>query len=140
MADLRTDEIADRVLDEECQRYIFNLRAWWVRKNGDVRLPPDEAMMACIEGHVEPVLRIIDEFRSNILNTAGALSIDGKKFTADTNERLGRALRQALKDEARKTGLELEMKIDLSKSDSPFINPALLSNQFRKGSKKPRAE
>ena len=121
MADLRTDEIDDRVLDEECQRYILNLRAWWVRKNGGVRLPPDEAMMTCIEGHVEPELNIIDEFRSNILNLAGALSIDGKKFTVDTNEPLGRALRQALKDEARKTGLELEMKIDLSQSESLFI-------------------
>ena len=44
-----------------------------------------------------------DDFRREIMNYIGALAVEGKKFTYDTNERLHRALEQKLFEDQKDT-------------------------------------
>ncbi|MCL4267578.1 MAG: serine protein kinase [Anaerolineae bacterium] len=89
--------------------------------------PPDERLMRAIEEKIEIPESRKDDFRREIMNYIGALAIDGKQFTWDSNERLRRALELKLfedqKDSIKLTSLvsnvidqETQEKIEVVKS------------------------
>src|SRR5207247_8401722 len=53
---------------------------------------PDERLMRSIEEKIDIPESRKDDFRREIMNYIGALSLDGKKFDYRTNERLQKAL------------------------------------------------
>lgn len=88
---------------------------------------PDERLMRSIEEKIEISDSRKDDFRREIMNYIGALAIDGKPFTWDSNERLRRALELKLfedqKDSIKLTSLvsnvidqETQEKIEVVKS------------------------
>ncbi len=89
--------------------------------------PPDERLMRSIEEKIEIPESRKDDFRREIMNYIGALAIDGKQFSWDSNERLRRALELKLfedqKDSIKLTSLvsnvidqETQEKIEIVKS------------------------
>ncbi|MDX1379296.1 MAG: hypothetical protein R3307_10625, partial [Anaerolineales bacterium] len=89
--------------------------------------PPDERLMRSIEEKIEIPESRKDDFRREIMNYIGAMAIDGKQFTWDSNERLRRALELKLfedqKDSIKLTSLvsnvidqETQEKIEIVKS------------------------
>ncbi len=112
--------------------YIDNVKAYTQRQK--VRNPytgqdepPDERLMRSIEEKIEIPESRKDDFRREIMNYIGALAIEGKKFTWDSNERLRRALELKLfedqKDSIKLTSLvsnvidqETQEKIEVVKS------------------------
>ena len=88
---------------------------------------PDERLMRSIEEKIEiPEIRK-DDFRREIMNYIGALSLEGKKFDYKTNERLHKALELKLfedqKDSIKLTSLvssvvdkDTQEKIDIVKT------------------------
>ncbi len=88
---------------------------------------PDERLMRSIEEKIEIPDSRKDDFRREIMNYIGALAIDGKQFSWDSNERLRRALELKLfedqKDSIKLTSLvsnvidqETQEKIEVVKS------------------------
>jgi serine protein kinase len=88
---------------------------------------PDERLMRSIEEKIEIPESRKDDFRREIMNYIGALAIDGKQFSWDSNERLRRALELKLfedqKDTIKLTSLvsnvidqETQEKIEIVKS------------------------
>ncbi|MCB8968774.1 MAG: serine protein kinase [Chloroflexota bacterium] len=112
--------------------YIDNVKAYTQKQK--VRNPytgqdeaPDERLMRSIEEKIEIPESRKDDFRREIMNYIGALAIDGKQFTWDSNERLRRALELKLfedqKDSIKLTSLvsnvidpETQEKIEVVKS------------------------
>lgn len=112
--------------------YIDNVKAYTQRQK--VRNPytgqdepPSERLMRSIEEKIEIPDSRKDDFRREIMNYIGALAIDGKVFTWDSNERLRRALELKLfedqKDSIKLTSLvsnvidkETQEKIEVVKS------------------------
>lgn len=112
--------------------YIDNVKAYTQKQK--VRNPftgqdeaPDERLMRSIEEKIEIPESRKDDFRREIMNYIGALAIDGKKFSWDSNERLRRALELKIfedqKDSIKLTSLvsnviddETQEKIDVVKS------------------------
>lgn len=89
--------------------------------------PPDERLMRSIEEKIEIPESRKDDFRREMMNYIGALALEGKSFTWDSNERLQRALELKLfedqKDSIKLTSLvsnvidrETQEKIDIVKS------------------------
>ena len=87
---------------------------------------PDERLMRSIEEKIDIPDSRKDDFRREIMNYIGALSIDGKKFDYKTNERLYKALELKLfedqKDSIKLTSLvsnvvdaDTQQKIDVVK-------------------------
>ena len=77
--------------------YIDNIKAYTQKQK--VRNPytgqdepPDERLMRSIEEKIEIPESRKDDFRREIMNYIGALAIDGKTFSWDSNDRLRRAL------------------------------------------------
>jgi serine protein kinase len=77
--------------------YIDNVKAYTQRQR--VRNPytgqdepPDERLMRSIEEKIDIPESRKDDFRREIMNYIGALAIDGRTFTWDSNERLRKAL------------------------------------------------
>ena len=115
-----------------CGNYIDNLKAYTQREK--VRNPytgqdeePDERLMRSIEEKIDIPESRKDDFRREIMNYIGALSLEGKKFNYKTNERLHKALELKLfedqKDSIKLTSLvssvvgkETQEKIDVVKS------------------------
>jgi serine protein kinase len=115
-----------------CGNYIDNIKAYTQKQK--VRNPytgqdesPDERLMRSIEEKIEIPESRKDDFRREIMNYIGALSLDGKTFSWDSNERLRRALEMKLfedqKDSIKLTSLvsnvidgETQEKIDVVKS------------------------
>ncbi len=64
---------------------------------------PDERLMRSIEDKIEIPESRKDDFRQEIMNYIGALSLDGKKFEYNTNARLYRALELKLFEDQRDT-------------------------------------
>jgi serine protein kinase len=111
--------------------YIDNVKAYTQRQR--VRNPftgqdepPDERLMRSIEEKIDIPESRKDDFRREIMNYIGALAIDGKTFSWDSNERLRRALELKLfedqKDSIKLTSLvsnvidrETQQKIDVVK-------------------------
>jgi serine protein kinase len=114
-----------------CGNYIDNIKAYTQKEK--VRNPftgqneePDERLMRSIEGKIDIPDSRKDDFRREIMNYIGALSIDGKKFDYKTNERLNKALELKLfedqKDSIKLTSLvsnvideDTQKKIDVVK-------------------------
>ncbi|MEK7325643.1 MAG: serine protein kinase [Chloroflexota bacterium] len=112
--------------------YIDNIKAYTQRQK--VRNaytgqdePPDERLMRSIEEKIEIPEARKDDFRREIMNYIGALAIDGKTFSWDSNDRLRRALELKLfedqKDSIKLTSLvsnvidsETQEKIEVVKS------------------------
>jgi serine protein kinase len=114
-----------------CGNYIDHVKAYTQKEK--VKNPftgqydqPDERLMRSIEEKIDIPESRKDDFRREIMNYIGALSIDGKKFDYKTNERLYKALELKLfedqKDSIKLTSLvsnvvdaETQQKIDVVK-------------------------
>jgi len=114
-----------------CGNYIDNVKAYTQREKvknsftGQYQ-EPDERLMRSIEQKIDIPDSRKDDFRREIMNYIGALSIDGKTFDYKTNERLYKALELKLfedqKDSIKLTSLvskvvdaETQAKIDVVK-------------------------
>jgi serine protein kinase len=114
-----------------CANYIDNVKAYTQREKVKNKFTgqyeePDERLMRSIEEKIDIPESRKDDFRREIMNYIGALSIDGKKFDYMTNERLHKALQLKLfedqKDSIKLTSLvsnvvdaETQQKIDVVK-------------------------
>jgi serine protein kinase len=114
-----------------CGNYIDNIKAYTQREKVKNSFTgqydePDERLMRSIEEKIEIPESRKDDFRREIMNYIGALSIDGKKFDYKTNERLYKALELKLfedqKDSIKLTSLvsnvvdaQAQEKIDVVK-------------------------
>jgi len=84
-----------------CANYIDNVRAYTLKEKVKNRYTgrdeePDERLMRSIEEKIDIPDSRKDDFRREIMNYIGALAIEGKKFSYDTNDRLRRALEMKL--------------------------------------------
>ncbi|MFH1018626.1 MAG: serine protein kinase [Pseudomonadota bacterium] len=114
-----------------CSNYIDNVKACTQRekvrnKYTGATDEPDERLMRSIEEKIDIPESRKDDFRREIMNYIGALSLDGKTFNYKTNERLYKALELKLfedqKDSIKLTSLvssvvdkETQEKIDVVK-------------------------
>ena len=114
-----------------CGNYIDNVKAYTQREKVKNKFTgeneePDERLMRSIEEKIDIPDSRKDDFRREIMNYIGALSIDGKKFDYRSNERLHKALELKLfedqKDSIKLTSLvsnvvdaETQQKIDVVK-------------------------
>ncbi len=115
-----------------CGNYIDNVKAYTQRERVKNSFTgqydePDERLMRSIEEKIDIPDARKDDFRREIMNYIGALSIDGKTFDYRTNERLNKALELKLfedqKDTIKLTSLvsnvvdaDTQAKIDVVKS------------------------
>ncbi|GJM18236.1 MAG: serine protein kinase [Phycisphaeraceae bacterium] len=91
-----------------CTNYIENVRAYTqkervVNKYTGKDEEPDERLMRSIEDKIDIPESRKDDFRQEIMNYIGALSLDGKKFEYNTNARLYKALELKLFEDSRDT-------------------------------------
>ncbi|HEY4232700.1 MAG TPA: serine protein kinase [Lacipirellulaceae bacterium] len=114
-----------------CGNYIDNVKAYTQKERVKNRFTgqneePDERLMRSIEDKIDIPDSRKDDFRREIMNYIGALSIDGKTFNYKTNERLCKALELKLfedqKDSIKLTSLvsnvvdaDTQQKIDVVK-------------------------
>jgi serine protein kinase len=122
----------DSALSRLCGNYIDNVKAYTqkerVRNHFTGRDDePDERLMRSIEDKIEIPESRKDDFRREIMNYIGALSLEGRKFDYKTNERLHKALELKLfedqKDSIKLTSLvssvtdkDTQEKIDIVKT------------------------
>jgi serine protein kinase len=122
----------ESALHRLCGNYIDNVKAYTQKER--VRNPftgmdeeADERLMRAIEEKIEIPDSRKDDFRREIMNYIGALSLDGRKFDYKTNERLHKALELKLfedqKDSIKLTSLvssvvdkDTQEKIDIVKT------------------------
>ena len=79
-----------------CGNYIDNVKAYTQREKVKNKYTgqteePDERLMRSIEEKIDIPESRKDDFRREIMNYIGALSLDGKRFDYKTNERLQKA-------------------------------------------------
>ncbi len=91
-----------------CANYIENVRAYTqkervLNKYTGKDEEPDERLMRAIEEKIDIPESRKDDFRQEIMNYIGALSLDGKKFEYNTNARLYKALELKLFEDSRDT-------------------------------------
>ena len=119
-------------LSRLCGNYIDNVKAYTQREKVRNKYTgqteePDERLMRSIEEKIDIPESRKDDFRREIMNYIGALSLDGKKFDYRTNERLQKALELKLfqdqKDTIKLTSLvssvvdkDTQEKIDIVKA------------------------
>ncbi len=119
-------------LSRLCGNYIDNVKAYTQREKVKNKYTgqteePDERLMRSIEEKIDIPESRKDDFRREIMNYIGALSLDGKRFDYKTNERLQKALELKLfqdqKDTIKLTSLvssvvdkDTQEKIDIVKS------------------------
>lgn len=119
-------------LNRLCANYIDNVKAYTLKEKVKNKFTgqdeePDERLMRSIEERIDIPETRKDDFRREIMNYIGALSLDGKKFDYRTNERLQKALEMKLfedqKDTIKLTSLisnvidaDTQEKIDIVKS------------------------
>ena len=122
----------EEALTRLCSNYIDNVKAYTQRekvRNKFTGHPdePDERLMRSVEEKIDIPDTRKDDFRREIMNYIGALSLDGKTFNYRTNERLQKALEMKLfedqKDTIKLTSLvsnvvdaDTQQKIDIVKS------------------------
>jgi serine protein kinase len=115
-----------------CSNYIDNVKAYTQKEKVKNKFTgedeqPDERLMRSIEERIDIPETRVDDFRREIMNYIGALSLDGKSFDYRTNERLQKALELKLfedqKDTIKLTSLvsntvdaDTQEKIDIVKS------------------------
>lgn len=80
-----------------CANYIDNLKAYTQKERVRNQFTgndeePDERLMRSIEEKIEIPESRKDDFRREIMNYIGALSLEGKKFNYKMNERLHKAI------------------------------------------------
>jgi len=88
--------------------YVDNVRAYTLKEKVKNRYTgrdeePDERLMRSIEEKIEIPESRKDDFRREIMNFIGALALEGKRFTYDTNDRLRRALELKLFEDKKDT-------------------------------------
>ncbi|MCE9546089.1 MAG: serine protein kinase [Planctomycetia bacterium] len=88
--------------------YIDNVKAYTQREKVKNKFTgqydePDERLMRSIEEKIDVPDSRKDDFRREIMNYIGALSIDGKQFNYKTNERLHKALELKLFEDQKDT-------------------------------------
>jgi serine protein kinase len=114
-----------------CANYIDNVKAYTQRERVKNKFTgayeePDERLMRSVEEKIDIPDSRKDDFRREMMNYIGALSIDGKTFDYKTNERLFKALQLKLfedqKDSIKLTSLvskvvdqDTQAKIDVVK-------------------------
>jgi serine protein kinase len=114
-----------------CSNYIDNVKAYTQKERVKNKYTgqdeePDERLMRSIEEKIDIPDSRKDDFRREIMNYIGALSLEGRKFNYATNERLFKALELKLfedrKDSIKLTSLvsnvvdkETQEKIDIVK-------------------------
>jgi len=91
-----------------CGNYIDNVKAYTRGEKVANRFTgkdeePDERMMRSVEEKVEITENKKDDWRREIMNHIGALSMEGVKFRADSNEKLHKALRRKLFEDQKDT-------------------------------------
>ena len=91
-----------------CTNYVENLRAYTQREKVRNKYTgkddePDERLMRSIEEKIDIPESRKDDFRQEIMNYIGALSLDGRKFEYNTNARLQKALELKLFEDQRDT-------------------------------------
>ncbi len=91
-----------------CSNYIENVRAYTQHEKVRNKYTgkdeePDERQMRSIEEKIDIPESRKDDFRQEIMNYIGALSLDGKKFEYQTNARLHKALELKLFEDQRDT-------------------------------------
>ncbi len=91
-----------------CANYIENVRAYTqkekvVNKYTGKDEEPDDRLMRSIEEKIDIPESRKDDFRQEIMNYIGALSLDNKKFDFNTNARLYKALELKLFEDSRDT-------------------------------------
>jgi len=91
-----------------CGNYIDNVKAFTQREKVKNKFTgqydePDERLMRSIEEKIDIPDSRKDDFRREIMNYIGALSIDGKTFDYKTNERLNKALELKLFEDQKDT-------------------------------------
>lgn len=122
----------DSALSRLCGNYIDNVKAYTQKERVRNSFTgkdeePDERIMRSIEEKIEIPESRKDDFRREIMNYIGAISLDGKKFDYKTNERLHKALERKLfedsKDSIKLTSLvssvadkDTQEKIDIVKT------------------------
>lgn len=122
----------ESALSRLCANYIDNVKAYTQRERVRNQFTgmdeePDERLMRSIEEKIDIPESRKDDFRREIMNYIGALSLDGKKFDYKTNERLHKALELKLfedqKDSIKLTSLvssvadkDTQEKIDIVKT------------------------
>ncbi|QQR79714.1 MAG: serine protein kinase [Deltaproteobacteria bacterium] len=115
-----------------CSNYIDNVKAYTQKEKVRNKYTgqyeePDERLMRSIEEKIDIPESRKDDFRREIMNYIGALSLEGKSFNYKTNERLHKALELKLfedqKDSIKLTSLvtnvvdkQTQEKIDIVKS------------------------
>lgn len=115
-----------------CSNYIDNVKAYTQKERVRNKFTgrdeePDERLMRSIEDKIDIPESRKDDFRREIMNYIGALSLEGKQFNYKTNERLHKALELKLfedqKDSIKLTSLvssvvdkETQEKIDVVKA------------------------
>ncbi len=115
-----------------CSNYIDNVKAYTQKERVRNKFTgrdeePDERLMRSIEEKIDIPESRKDDFRREIMNYIGALSLEGKQFNYKTNERLHKALELKLfedqKDSIKLTSLvssvidkETQEKIDVVKA------------------------
>jgi serine protein kinase len=122
----------ESALQRLCANYIDNVKAYTQRQKVRNHFTgqdeePDERLMRSIEEKIEIPESRKDDFRREIMNYIGALSLEGKRFDYKTNERLHKALELKLfedqKDSIKLTSLvssvadkDTQEKIDIVKT------------------------
>ena len=122
----------EEALTRLCSNYIDNVKAYTQKEKVKNSFTgedeePDERLMRSIEERIDIPETRMDDFRREIMNYIGALSLDGKSFDYRTNERLQKALEMKLfedqKDTIKLTSLvsnvvdaDTQEKIDIVKS------------------------
>jgi len=103
--EVQTAMIADpSALQRLCANYIDNVRAFVQgekvrnKMTGDWE-NPDEKLMQSVEEKIDIPESQKQDFRREIMNHIAALSLDGKKFKWNSNERLRKALEKKLFEE-----------------------------------------
>ena len=91
-----------------CGNYIDHVKAYTQREKVKNAFTgqyeePDERLMRSIEEKIDIPDARKDDFRREIMNYIGALSIDGKTFDYKTNERLNKALELKLFEDQKDT-------------------------------------
>ncbi|QDT36571.1 PrkA family serine protein kinase [Stratiformator vulcanicus] len=98
----------EEALERLCANYIDNVKAYTQREKVKNKFTgeeeqPDERLMRSIEERIDIPDTRKDDFRREIMNYIGALSLDGKKFDYRTNERLQKALEMKLFEDQKDT-------------------------------------
>lgn len=122
----------ESALGRLCSNYIDNVKAYTQKEKVKNQFTgkdeePDERLMRSIEEKIDIPESRKDDFRREIMNYIGALSLEGKKFDYKMNERLHKALELKLfedqKDSIKLTSLvssvadkDTQEKIDIVKT------------------------